>query len=322
MGQQDTQPSDGLILSSGAHEVAKLPPEVELVAMRQMMDTLFAKMDALQQNQAVHFSSVHNRLDAVELELPLIQEKNALRIRDLETRMSAEIEAAAQSAADGIHQTLAARIESQNQELAQLRESRKLTESRLDRAIQDIERLCATAAAPPVPEVPRPAVETVPSPYRSRIAEHIRKAAVEMAPDDSNPLLRSPDAPISPRPRPTEAPVPAQVTFAASKPGPRENAVPRFDDWKRQFIRDGEPLVPTLKLAARRKVDIVVCPRCNSERTRPATGTRLDGLLKLAGFSPYRCRACAYRFYKRGNASESHPEEDHAETPPEVLEVR
>jgi len=46
-----------------------------------MMETLFAKMETLQQNQAIQLAGVHDRLDAVELELPLIQEQGALRIR-------------------------------------------------------------------------------------------------------------------------------------------------------------------------------------------------------------------------------------------------
>src|SRR5690348_16960787 len=86
-------PQAGLILSSlNDASLATLPPEAQLATMRQMVETLFARVETLQQNQAMQFSGVHDRLDAVELELPLIQEQSALRIRDLEERMSGEIE--------------------------------------------------------------------------------------------------------------------------------------------------------------------------------------------------------------------------------------
>src|SRR5579862_2283788 len=95
--------SNALIVSPpDANAVANAAPEVERAAVRHMMQTLFARMETLQQNQAVQLAGVHDRLDAVELELPLIQEQGALRIRDLEARMGAEIEQAARSAAEAL----------------------------------------------------------------------------------------------------------------------------------------------------------------------------------------------------------------------------
>src|SRR3954471_4518705 len=117
MGQPHTQPpengpafeSSGLIVSfPHAAAGAKRNPDVELATMRQMIEALFNRVETLQQNQAIQLAGVHDRLDAVELEIPLIQEQSALRIRDLETRMSVEIEEAARSAVDdakaGLHQ--------------------------------------------------------------------------------------------------------------------------------------------------------------------------------------------------------------------------
>ena len=84
-------------------------------------------------------------------------------------------------------------------------------------------------------------------------------------------------------------------------PGPTTSSpVPGFDDWKRQFMQAGEPLNPTLGPENIAKGKLAICPRCYSDRTRPATLTRLDGLFRLAGYYPHRCRACSHRFYKRG----------------------
>src|SRR5580658_2009296 len=93
----ETVDSNALIVSLANGNLQVVPPEVELATVRQMMETLFARVDALQQNQAVQLAGVHDRLDAVELEIPLIQEQSALRIRDLETRMTVEIGEAARS---------------------------------------------------------------------------------------------------------------------------------------------------------------------------------------------------------------------------------
>src|SRR6202789_4328032 len=96
--RSETLDSNALILSSfNANALANLPPDAELATVRQIMETLFARMDTLQQNQAIQMAGVHDRLDAVELELPIIQEQGALRIRDLEARMSAEIEEASRA---------------------------------------------------------------------------------------------------------------------------------------------------------------------------------------------------------------------------------
>jgi hypothetical protein len=445
MDQLNTQPPEdgqaleagGIILSSvNVTDIASLPPETQLATMRQIMETLFSRVEALQQNQAVQFAGVHDRLDAVELEIPLIQEQGALRIRDLEARMSVEIDEAARIAAEeaaaGLQEDVAGRfgalmahIEGQRKELSQMRESKKLADSRLNRVVQDIERLCGNLGTHPAEEVQRPVIETVASPFRSRIAEHIRKAAVEAAPDDSNPLLKNqqPGArtqeaataagaaptpassgirqgapapaaslrqpePVSPQPL-TAAPVesaskagsaetavpifddwkrqfmqegePLQPTLGEPRreftavAGSTETSVPGFDDWKRQFMRQGEPVEPTLGQPGRKlktvpgsggtsvpgfddwkrqfmqegeplqptlgepgtKLKAVVCPRCYSERTRPATLTRLDGLFRLTGFNPHRCRSCAHRFYKRGAASDPVHDEDGAHTPSE-----
>lgn len=195
--------------------------------MRQAVETLIARVEALQQRHAMQFAGVHDRLDAVELELPLIQEQSALRMRDLETRMSAEVEETARTAAEemaarlredvaGKFGSLTAQIESQSYELSQMRESRRLAESRLNSAIEGVERLCASLGArgaetqygtpdgglepghrmepvypiePVYPESAYTMAEPSTSPFRTRIAEHIRKAAVDAAPDESNPLV-------------------------------------------------------------------------------------------------------------------------------------
>jgi hypothetical protein len=378
MDHQNTQPAEGpripqfgdLVLSQG-HEVSlsQLPPEAQLATMRQMLETVFQRMDSLQQNQAVQFAGVHDRLDSVELELPLLQEQSALRLRDLETRVSSQIEDAAKSAVEeasaglqrevaGKFGSLEAQIEVQRNELDQLRESRKQVESRLSRAVLDIERLCGSLGPRPAEVVYHPpAAEAPASQFKSRIAEHIRKAAVNAAPDESNPLVgdllqkrsgteREPveilsDAapqPAAPKPAPNHLPVapaaihcaPSEVSAAPSIADPNpdapkavETAVSGFDDWKRQFMQDGDPLLPSLGHVAGAKAKTVVCPRCFSERTRPATRTKIDGLFRLAGFTPHRCRSCAHRFYKRGTASDESFGDDHgAPRTEEALETR
>ncbi|HEY3838461.1 MAG TPA: hypothetical protein VGL72_17900, partial [Bryobacteraceae bacterium] len=204
----------GLVLSAeNGTGIVQQPHEVELATMRRMLEALFARMEALQQNQAVQLAGVHDRLDAVELELPLIQEQCALRIRDLESRMGVEIEEATRAAVEeltsglqeevtGRFGSLMAHLESQRKELAQMRESKKQTESKLNRAVLDIERLCGNFGVKTAEEGQRPVAERTPgermgvevpaSPFRSRISEHIRKAAVEAVPDDSNPLIGDP----------------------------------------------------------------------------------------------------------------------------------
>jgi hypothetical protein len=351
--------------------------------MRHMMEALFARVDALQQNQAVQLSGVNDRLDAVELEIPLIQEQSALRIRDLESRMSAEIEEAARSAAEeataGIHEEVAGKFgslsslfESQRSELMQLRDSKRETEDRLSRVILDVERLCGNLAPKAMEEIPRPMVESPASPYRSRIAEHIRKAALEAAPDDSNPLVGDPalKKPMT-EPTPPEtvvaapgathiatvakaaAPIPsvaaasrnggvqkpAAAAMQVTSPSPvapsspavvppttiaaGSQTVPGFDDWKRQFMQDGDPLHPTLTPEAGKQNKLVICPRCYSERTRPATLTRIDALFRLTGYSPHRCKACAHRFYKRGATAAPGVDEEGVEgRTEEVMETR
>ncbi len=358
MGEPNTHPADnremvdpaGLVLSSSNESgMVRLPAEVELATMRQMMESLFSRVDMLQQNQAVQFAGVHDRLDAVELELPLVQEQSALRIRDLEARMSVEIEEAARAAVEeataglqeevsGKFGSLASQIESQRKELTQMRDSKKLAETKLNRVVQDIERLCGNLAPRPVEEVYRPVVEAPASPFRTRVAEHIRRAAVDAAPDESNPLIGDPAlkktaAEMALTGRETSAPVisaPAVSTFkptvpsivATAKPVAAENVVPGFDDWKRQFMQDGDPLNPTLVPEGDKKCNAVVCPRGYSDRTRPATRTRLDGLFRLTGFIPHRCRSCAHRFYKRGPAGVDPLDEENSESREEILETR
>jgi hypothetical protein len=390
MGQPHTQPPEngpalemaGLILSANSGGLARLPPEAELSTMRQMMETLFSRIDTLQQNQARQFAGVHDRLDAVELELPLIQEQSALRIRDLESRMTVEIEEAARSAveeaASGLQEevagkfgSLAAQIESQRKELSHMRESRKEAESKLNRVVEDIERLCGSLApAPRLVEEKQPVIpETPASPFRTRIAEHIKRAAVDAAPDESNPLIGDPThkkpvagtLPVGPQPvsprfaartgdlpssvgkqsvesvKPASPAATVNVPFTAHSPakpaartspaipvatpatarvawGTADGAVPGFDSWKRQFMQDGEPPAPALVAEPDGRIKSVICPRCYSERTRPASAARLDGIFRLAGYSPYRCRSCTNRFYKRGmSAGEIHVTEEHAE---------
>jgi len=298
-----------------------------------MMEALFNRVETLQQNQAIQLAGVHDRLDAVELEIPLIQEQSALRIRDLETRMSVEIEEAARSAVDdakaGLHQevegkfgSLTTQLESQRKELTEMRESKKLAESKLDRVVQDIERLCGTFAPGPV-EKTSPLVSDVPaSAFRSRIAEHIRKAAMQAAPDESNPLIGDP------LPKKREGATPTGTHIAPktnpSKAMAGDHPVPGFDDWKRQFMQEGEPLNPTMISEAQKKVKLVVCPRCFSERVRPASAVRLDALFRLTGLNPHRCRSCSHRFYKRGGVTSELPIEDENMTSrtEEVVESR
>jgi hypothetical protein len=426
MAQPNTEQPDnaqllaaaGLILSSGGTDLAKLPPEAQLATMRQMLEALFARVEALQQNQAVQLASVHDRLDAVELELPLIQEQSALRMRDLEARVNVNIEDAVRIAAEelaaglqedvaGKFGSVAAQLDNQSKELAQLREAKKVTESRLHNAIQDIERLCGNLPPQRVEELPQPLHEPAPSRYRTRIAQHIRRAAVEAAPDESNPLVgaqapasvqaptdptQEPPKPLAAKPAPPnhgvpgfddrkrqfmlvpdesnqpaagtqehsksqpdaklpppnhgvpgfedwkrqfmlvpdESDPPAAVTqeHPKSQPdakhAPPDHAVPGFDDWKRQFMQDGEPLSPTMQVESDKPVRRFVCPRCYSDRIRPATLTRLDSIFRLAGFSPHRCRSCSHRFYKRGVPVTDRPhDDDDTETrTEEALETR
>jgi len=365
MAQPHTQPpengptfeSSGLIISSpNSAGVAKLNTEVELATMRQMMETLFNRVETLQQNQAIQLAGVHDRLDAVELELPLIQEQSALRIRDLESRMSAEIEEATRSAVDdakaGLQQevegrfgSLATQLESQRKELTEMRESKKLAESKLDRVVRDIERLCGTLGARPSEEAFRQVADAPSSAFRSRIAEHIRRAAVEAAPDESNPLIAGPLM-KKPEGAPKESPVAGPVEVRKGTPGANsspsasvaavstaatptkataaDHTVPGFDDWKRQFMQDGEPQNPTMVSEAQKKIKLAVCPRCFSERIRPASPSRLDALFRLTGMSPQRCRSCSHRFYKRGGVSpeQAVDEENMTSRTEEVLESR
>jgi hypothetical protein len=348
--------SGELVRTTGSSaDVARLPPDVQLATVRQMMETLAARVESLQENQAIQFAGVHDRLDAVELEIPLIQEQSALRIRELETRMDAEIGEAARSAVEemtaglqeevsGKFGSLAAQIESQGKELSEMRESKRLTESRLNRAVQDIERLCGDLSPRPVEEVYRPATETVVSPMRSRIAEHIRRAAVEAAPDESNPLVDGPvqharataprtdevqivartgpelaeagaSAPadtqsaalLSTAPAPDVSPSAAQPAAAVPVVPPAKPVLPGFDDWKRQFMQEGEPLNPVPDARSDSKARMVICPRCFSERTRPAARGWLDRVYRVGGFTPHRCRSCSHRFYVRGAPESESP---------------
>lgn len=308
----------GLIVSSlNGTDLVGLAPETQIATMRQMMESLFSRIEAVEQKQAVQLAGVHDRLDAVELELPLVQEQSALRIHDLEKRVAVQMEEAIGEAVAGRFGSLAAQLESQQKELAQLRESKKQAESRLDRAVQDIERLCGDLPAAPRAETFAAAAAAPASQFRPRIAEHIRKAAVEAAPDQSNPLLGEPGRRLPAELKPALKPIPI----------PPPTPAPRFDDWKRQFMQDGQPVNATL-LPEADKSKIIVCPLCHSERTRPATATVMDGVFRLAGLSPYRCRACAHRFYKRGvvPAEETNPEQTNAETSAErrseVMETR
>jgi hypothetical protein len=293
--------SAALILSfSDANALANLPPEVEIATMRQMMQSLFARVDALQQNQAIQLAGVHDRLDAVELEIPMIQEQSALRIRDLETRVNLGIEdatATLQSEVAGRFTSLAAQMEAQRGELSELRESKKLADTRLNRVIADIERLCGNLE---VPAAPRP--DATPAPVlHSRIAEHIRRAALDLGPREDNPLV----ADISLKKVRAHEPLVPNGSVAppvqAARPATVNNQVPGFEAWKRQFMQDGEPDSPSLSAGPANQH--VICPRCFSDRTRPATLGRLDRIFHIAGFTPHRCKSCAHRFYKRDAAA-------------------
>ena len=259
--------SNDLALSfSDANALANLPAEVDIATMRQMMQTLVARVEALQQSQAIQMAGVHDRLDAVELEIPLVQEQTALRMRDLESRVNSGIEEAAaslQSEVEDKFGALASQIDAQRDELAELRESKKQTESRLARAIADIERLCSTVRPPAVSVAPVP--EAI-GPARSRVAEHIR---------------------------------PPKPVFNPAVPA---NSSSGFEAWKRQFMQDGEPVAP-VPAPDQANGRVTICPRCLSDRTRPAALGRLDRILHMAGFNPHRCKSCAHRFYKRDTAA-------------------
>ncbi len=47
------------------------------------------------------------------------------------------------------------------------------------------------------------------------------------------------------------------------------------------------------------------CPNCNGRNVRAslATGGILDAMAGLFGYSPFRCRVCQHRFYKRRSRS-------------------
>lgn len=301
------------------------------------------RVDALQQNQAMQMAGVHDRLDAVELELPLIQEQGALRMRDMEVRIGVEIEQAARSAVEeatavatsviqeevsGRFSALAAQMEAQRADLRQMRESKMEADTRLGRAILDIERLCGNLTQGPEERPYRIPAEPAASPFRSRISEHIRKAAIDLAPGEGNPLngdahLEKQELnPVTPaaavltaepiasaRPAATE-PIPSTPL---AKPEPPITSVPGFDAWKRQFMQDGEPLMPTLAGELGQSPANVACPRCFSDRTRPATLNRLDRILRLANVIPHRCRSCSHRFYKRGAPSKAGQRRTHTD---------
>lgn len=336
----------GSLVPASNGGVAVTAAEAEIVAVRQMLEMLYGRFEALQQNHARQFAGVHDRLDAVELEIPLIQESSALRIRDLEERMGSAIEeaakAAVEDAAAGLQAdfasrfgSLASQLDSQHQELLQLRDSRKSTESKLDRAIQEIERIgCVWGEQGEHQRQPRPPELPVPtaSPARTRIAQHIRQAAIDLAPDVSNPLVADPpprklpeDAWAeavaraarlghvaaaaagqsgTPAQNPVVANSPANSASATKTSAPERSAPerrdPGFEEWKRQFMQPGEPLMPTLKSADEEKAKkgAVNCPRCDSARVRVATRNSLDELFGLIRLTPHRCRTCSHRFYK------------------------
>ena len=351
----DTVDCHALILSSATENgLVNLPPEVELATVRQMMETLFVRVQQLQQNQAIQLAGVHDRLDAVELELPLIQEQGALRMRDLEARMSEEIDEAARSAvqeataaATAVVQeevarkfnSVATQMEAQHKELSRIRESKEAAEMRLNRAIMDVERLCTRQIAMhlgqnaqrPDEEPRRPRIEPVASLFHSRVAGHIRHAATDMAPGEDNSVIDSvpsdgisaalsgmtPPAavqPVSPDPlavswgltpeaHPAVLSARVSSTPAGRQSSPAGRTVPDFDAWKRQFMQDGEPLSPAFVTESEDANGIVVCPRCYSVRTRLATLNRWDHVFRLAKFTPYRCRSCSHRFYRRSTPS-------------------
>ena len=361
--QETDPPQHGGLIRTANYEAAlsELPHETQLTTMRQMMETLFSRIDALQQTQAVQLAGVHDRLDAVELEIPLIQEQSALRIRDLETRMTAEIQEATRAVVDemsagfqeevaGRLSTLMAQIESQRNDLTHMCDSKRDVESKLDRAVRDIERLCGNLAPPaPAPVKPAAAAPAVPvpaapatravevsqpqsaepaaSPYKVRISEHIRKAAIEAAPQASNPLVgqpaaRTPAPPPAPLPPPRPAPASPTPATVAARSEDKNATAPAFDDWKRRFMHSTDHLsLP--KLGEPPHHELIACPRCYSVLTRPATPNRVDALLRLAGMYPHRCRSCSHRFYKKGVPGTELPADEHETArSSEMMEIR
>ena len=147
----DTPVSGSLVPAfPNENEVVPRHAEGELAAVRQMMELLHSRFDALQQSHAVQFAEVHERLDGVELEIPLIQEQSALRLRDIESRMNSGIEEV-KAEISGKLGSLSSLFETQRQELSRVRESKQRTEDRLNRAILDIEKLCGSAGRQPAP---------------------------------------------------------------------------------------------------------------------------------------------------------------------------
>ena len=290
---------ESLVPSPSSHNgVARTHADAELAAVRQMMESLYARFESLQQNHAIQFAGVHERLDAVELEIPLIQERTALGMRNIESRVKAgieEVRAELQAEVSGRLGSLSAQFETQHRELSRLQEAKQVTENRLNRALQDLERLTNSMG--------------------EQTATHQPERA---------PLVR-------PQADPRAAPVPAVPAPAPYAPvqSPQARVDRRFEGWKKQYMEFGESgngHQPDRQLETRPVSDILTCPRCSSIRVRPATPTGIDRLFRLAGIKPHRCRSCSHRFYKTGEVVLAEQTEDKVEPasrpPTEALEAQ
>jgi hypothetical protein len=298
-GRENAAMPESLVPSlSSPNGVVRTQADAELAVVRQMMESLYARFEALQQNHAIQFAGVHERLDAVELEIPLVHERTALGMRNIESRLNAgieEVRAELQAEVSGRLGSLSAQFETQHLELSRLQEAKQATEIRLNRALQDLERLTNSMG---------------------------RQTAVHQP--EHAPLVR-------PQADPPPPPVPAVPAAATNAPvQPRYVQVdPRFEEWKKQYMEfDKRDDSDQSEREAENPLDpaILTCPRCASIRVRPATPVGIDRLFRLAGLKPHRCRSCSHRFYKMGEVVLAEPAEDKAApgspVPTEALETQ
>jgi len=295
-GRENNGTPESLVPSpSSPNGVVRTQAEAELAVVRQMMESLYARFEALQQNHAIQFAGVHERLDAVELEIPLVQERTALGMRNIESRLNAgieEVRAELQAEVSGRLGSLSAQFETQHLELSRLQEAKQATEIRLNRALQDLERLTNSMG---------------------------RQTAVHQP--EHAPLVR-PQADPPPPPVPA---VPAAATNAPVQP-PYVQVDHRFEEWKKQYMEFDNAHPPDPEADAPLDPEILTCPRCASIRVRRAKPVGIDRLFRLAGLKPHRCRTCSHRFYKMGEVVLAEPAEDKAApgspVPTEALETQ
>jgi hypothetical protein len=286
--ENDGMPESLVPSASNAAGVVRTSADAELVVVRQMMESLYARFDALQQNHAIQFAGVHERLDAVELELPLIQERTALGMRNIESRVKAgieEVRTELQAEVSGRFGSLSAHFETQHRELSRLQEAKQVTENRLNRALQDLERLTNSMG---------------------------QQTAIRQP--ERTPLVR-------PQADPPAAHTPVQPPHAHVDPRFEE-----WKKQYMEFDKPDNPPQPESEPETPLDSEILTCPQCASIRVRPAKPTGIDWLFRWAGLKPHRCRACSHRFYKMGEVVLAEPLEDKvtpdSPVPTEALETQ